>query len=182
IWLWGQGKPVPFETFQQRHGITGACITGVDIIRGFAKLLGLELIEVPGATGYLDTDFAGKGAAAVRALERHDLVVVHVEAADEAGHLGDAAEKVKALEQIDRHVVGPILDRLRAFDAWRILVAADHPTPCSTRAHSPAPPHFAYAGSGVTSNGGQRFTEAEAIRCGLFVERGHELMGSFLAR
>jgi len=182
IWLWGQGKPVPFETFQQRHGITGACITAVDIIRGFAKLLGLELIEVPGATGYIDTNYAGKGKAAVQALDRHDLVVVHVEAADEAGHLGDAAEKVKALERIDQDVVGPILDKLRTFDQWRILVAADHPTPCSTKAHSAVPPHFAYAGSGVSSNGGKRYTEEDATRVGLFVERGHELMATFLAR
>ena len=182
IWLWGQGRPLPFETFKQRHGVTGACITAVDIIRGFARLLGLELVEVPGATGYLDTNYPGKGQAAVQALDRHDLVVVHVEAADEAGHLGDAGEKVKALERIDQHVVGPLLDKLRSFDHWRILVAADHPTPCSTKAHSAVPPHFAYAGSGVTSNGGQRFTEDEAIRCGLFIERGHQLMATFLER
>ena len=181
IWLWGQGQPVAFETFQQRFGVSGVCITAVDILRGMARLLGLELIEVPGATGYIDTDYDAKGRAAVEALDHHDLVVVHVEAADEAGHLGDAKEKVKALERIDEAVVGPLLERLRKEPAWRILVAPDHPTPCSTKAHSSVPPHFAMAGAGFEGAGApRRFTEDAAIATGLLVADGHTLMREFI--
>jgi 2,3-bisphosphoglycerate-independent phosphoglycerate mutase len=182
IWLWGQGQPLPFETFAQKYGLTGACVAAVDILRGMARLLGLELIQVPGATGYIDTDYAGKGRAAVAALERHDLVVVHVEAADEAGHLGDAGEKVRALERIDEAVIGPLLERLRRFPEWRILIAPDHPTPVSTKVHSAVPPHFAYAGTGVPEGKPRRFTEADAEASGLWIRHGHELMAQFLGR
>jgi len=180
IWLWGQGRPVPFETFKQKYGITGACITAVDIIRGFARLLGFELIEVKGATGYLDTDYDAKGRAAVAALDKHELVVVHVEAADEAGHLGDAKEKVKALERIDEAVVGPLLKKLQTFPDWRILLAPDHPTPASTKAHSSVPPNFAYAGKGIKAMKTQRFTEEDADATGLWFKQGHEMMREFL--
>jgi hypothetical protein len=101
IWLWGQGRPAQLDSFEERFGLRGAVITGVDIIRGLGLGMGMELIPVEGATGYIDTNFAGKGRAAVEALDAYDIVLVHVEAADEAGHLGDAAEKVKALERID---------------------------------------------------------------------------------
>ena len=104
IWLWGQGRPRRLEPFADRFGVRGAVITAVDIIRGLAVLMGMKLIEVPGATGYIDTNYAGKGEAAVRALDDFDLVAVHVEAADEAGHMGNAEEKVKALERIDEFV------------------------------------------------------------------------------
>lgn len=182
IWLWGQGRPVPFEPFAERFGPRGAVITGVDILRGFARLMGMEAIEVPGATGYLDTNYVGKGEAAVRALDTLDLIVVHVEAADESGHMGNAAEKVKALERIDEHVVGPLLRRLEAAGEWRMLVAVDHPTPCTTKGHSAVPPLFAYAGAGVAAAGGGRFTEADAERAGRWVREGHRLMEEFLGR
>jgi len=149
IWLWGQGKPTRLEPFASRCGLHGAVITGVDIIRGLAVLMGMKLIEVPGATGYIDTNYAGKGAAAVRALDEFDLVVVHVEAADEAGHLGDAVEKVKAIERIDELIVGPLRTAVRRYDDWRILIAPDHPTPCTTKAHDATPPPYCYAGSNI---------------------------------
>jgi len=152
-------------------------ITGVDILRGLAVGMGMDLVHVPGATGYIDTDFEGKGDAAVRALDDHDLVVVHVEAADEAGHLGDAAEKVKALERIDAAIVAPLLEALRAHGAYRVFVAADHPTPVGSKTHDGTPPPFCFAGSGIAPNGGARYTEAEARRTGLFVDPGHGLMG-----
>ncbi len=180
IWLWGQGRPVPFESLASRYGPSGAVITGVDILRGMARLMGMRLLEVPGATGYIDTNYAEKGEAAVRALEELDLVVVHVEAADEAAHMGSAEEKIRALERIDEAIVGPLLDKLRGFPAWRILVAADHPTPCTTRGHSAEPPPFAFAGSGVARGGGARFTEAEAARTGFRVDPGWALMESFV--
>ncbi|UCD75058.1 MAG: cofactor-independent phosphoglycerate mutase, partial [Phycisphaerales bacterium] len=140
IWLWGQGKPTVLEPFFERYGPSGAVITGVDIMRGLAVCMGMKLIEVPGATGYLDTNYGGKGQAGVQALDGYDLVTVHVEAPDEAGHEGNAAEKVKALEKIDDLIVGPMLEALREHDEWRILVAPDHPTPCTTKAHSAVPP------------------------------------------
>lgn len=180
IWLWGQGRPLAMPSFAERFGLRGAVITAVDILRGIAKGAGMDLIHVPGATGYIDTDYEAKGRAALRALETHDIVFVHIEAADEAGHLGDAAEKVKALERIDEAVVGPLQGALRAYPEWRILVAPDHPTPVSTKAHSAVPPLFAYAGSGVSGPSGEAFDEAAAGKTGLWIEPGQELMPRFL--
>lgn len=179
IWLWGQGRPAPFESFASRFGPRGAVITGVDILRGMANLMGMRRIEVPGATGYIDTNYAGKGAAAARALDEFDMIVVHVEAADEAAHMGSPEEKIKALERIDARVVGPVMERLRAYPDWRVLVAADHPTICATRGHSAVPPPFCFAGTGISPNGGTRFTEVAAERTGLWADPGHSLMESF---
>ena len=182
IWLWGQGRPVGFESFETRFGLRGAVITGVDILRGFARLMGMRIIEVPGATGYVDTNYAGKGAAAVRALDEFDLIVVHVEAADEAGHMGDPEEKVRALERMDEAIVGPLLRRLAESPEWRMLLAVDHPTPCTTRGHSAVPPLFAFAGSGVPAGDQAPFTEAAADRGGCWIRPGHQLIRAFLGR
>jgi 2,3-bisphosphoglycerate-independent phosphoglycerate mutase len=180
IWLWGQGRPVRFESFAERFGPRGAVITGVDILRGFARLMGMGVIDVPGATGYIDTNYVGKGEAAVRALDELDLIVVHVEAADESGHMGNPAEKVKALECIDELVVGPLLRKLEAGGEWRVLVAVDHPTPCTTKGHSAVPPLFAYAGSGIPAVERVPFTEVAAERGGYWIREGHKLMETFL--
>ena len=110
-------------------------ITAVDLLRGLAALIGWQRIDVPGATGYLDTDYAAKGRYAVEALNDVDLVCVHVEATDEASHEGNAAAKVEALEQIDRHIVGPLHEALKTQGAYRILVSPDHPTPLRTKTH-----------------------------------------------
>lgn len=181
IWLWGQGRPQALESFANRHHVTGAVIAAVDLIRGIAKSAGMAVLDVPGATGYLDTDYAAKGNHAVAALDRFELVIVHVEAPDEAGHQGDAREKVLALERTDQHVVGPLLERLRRFPEWRILVAPDHPTPVEKRVHSAEPPPFCMAGSDLSPNGATAFSEAAAIATGLSVNPGHELMGLFLS-
>lgn len=145
----------------------------------------VEVIDVPGATGYIDTDYAAKGRAAVAALDRFDVVFVHIEAPDEAGHLGDAAEKVKAIEQVDRHVVGPVLEKLQRFESWRILVAPDHPTPVEKRVHTANPPPILAAGSkpwelGSTTAKPPRFTEAYALTTGLRYDPGHSLIRDFL--
>ena len=182
IWLWGQGRPVVLEPFVERFGVRAAVITAVDIIRGMAVSTGMKLIHVPGATGYIDTDYDAKGRAALAALAEHDMVIVHVEAADEAGHNGDAGEKVKALERIDEAVVGPLLDALRSMGEWRMLIAPDHPTPVGTKAHSAAPPPFAFAGTGVPEGGKGPFTEAAAAATGYRVEPSHDLMRIFLGR
>ncbi len=181
IWLWGQGRPTVLDSFESRFGLRGAVITGVDIIRGMGLGMGMELIAVPGATGYIDTNFAGKGEAAIRALDRYDVVVVHVEAADEAGHLGDAEEKVRALERIDLDIVGPLLEALRARPAWRVLCAPDHPTPVSTKAHSAAPTLYAYAGSDLALRSGLAFHERDAARTAR-LDPGIALMPEFLGR
>ena len=182
IWLWGQGRPARLDSFAGRFGLRAAVITGVDILRGMARLAGMEILEVPGATGYIDTDYAGKGRAAVRALDGFDLVIVHVEAADESAHLGDAGEKVSALERMDEAIVGPLLERLAREPAWRMLVAVDHPTLTTTRGHSAIPPLFAFAGTGVEAVERAPFTEAAAERGGFWVRPAHALMGLFLGR
>lgn len=180
IWLWGQGQPRRLEPFAERFGVRAAVITGVDILRGLAVLSGMTLIRVPGATGYIDTDFAAKGAAAVRALDEYDMVIVHVEAADEAGHAGDAALKVRMLERIDAEVVGPVLTALRRSDDWRILIAPDHPTPVATKAHSAVAPPFCFAGQGVPAVERRPFSEAAALAGGFTVEPAHKLMELFV--
>jgi len=180
IWLWGQGKRAQMERFEKRFGLRGAAITAVDLVRGLAKLIGFDLIDVPGATGFVDTNYQGKGTAAVEALEKYDIVFVHVEAPDEAGHNGNAEMKKKAIEQIDRHIVGPVLDALRRRDSWRILVMPDHPTPVRTGAHSGEPVPFAMAGTGVKGILHKGFSEANAAQSGFSIDNGFELMEYFL--
>lgn len=181
VWFWGQGVVPIMPRFRQRFGIRGACIAAVDLIRGLGKLLGWTLIDVPGATGYLDTDYEAKGKYAVKALDEFDLVAVHIEAPDEAGHMGDAREKVKALERIDDCVVGPVLEKLRTFDNWRILVAPDHPTPVGRRTHTATPPPFCMTGSNIARVVGfDCFSERNAAASDLHIEAGHELMEYFL--
>src|SRR5207249_6857377 len=126
IWLWGQGRAPQLQPFAEIYGKRGAIISAVDLVRGVGVLLGWKRIDVAGATGYLDTDYAAKGRAGMAALKDHDLVCVHVEAPDEASHEGKADAKVTALEEIDRHIVGPLLDALPAHGDWRILVSPDH--------------------------------------------------------
>lgn len=181
IWLWGQGKMPQLPSFQSRFGIKGVAITAVDLVRGLSKLIGWERIEVAGATGYLDTNYAGKGQAAVAALDQYDLVCVHVEAPDEAGHNADAQGKVDSITQIDKHIVGPILQKLRSTgDDWRILVLPDHPTPVAARTHTPDAVPFAIAGKRIETIVGATFDEAAAAAADLHVDHGPELMEYFL--
>ncbi|MGA2172490.1 MAG: cofactor-independent phosphoglycerate mutase [Sedimentisphaerales bacterium] len=180
IWLWGQGKKAKLDSFEDRFGLKGAAITAVDLVRGLAKLIGFDLIEVPGATGFTDTNYAGKGAAAVKALEKYDLVFVHVEAPDEAGHNGNAEQKKKAIEQIDKHVIGPVYEAIQKYPSWRIMVLPDHPTPVKTGAHCGDPVPFAMAGSGVDGVFATDFSESNAAKSGLRIDNGYELMEYFL--
>jgi 2,3-bisphosphoglycerate-independent phosphoglycerate mutase len=180
IWLWGQGKQASLESFRKRFGLRGAVITAVDLVRGLAKLVGFDLIDVPGATGFTDTNYEGKGSAAIKALEKYDLVFVHIEAPDEAGHEGSVEMKKTAIERVDRHVVGPVLEALQRYENWRILVLPDHPTPVGSGAHSAAPVPFAMAGTGVAGVLHAGFGETNAARSGLRIEKGHELMEYFL--
>src|SRR5262245_13807600 len=176
IWLWGQGIAPVLKPFAWVYGKTGAIISAVDLVRGVGLLLGWTRIDVPGATGYLDTDYAAKGRHAVAALKDTDLVCVHVEAPDEASHEGRADAKVKALEEIDHHIVGPLLEALPKHGDWRILVSPDHRTPLRTRAHAYGAVPFAIAGSGVTSRGQASYDEAVAEKSELAFDPGHQLM------
>ncbi len=181
IWLWGQGKTPELPSFEKRFGINGAVITGVDLVRGLAKLIGWRVIDVPGATGYIETDYEGKGAAAVKTLDETDLVCVHIEAPDEAGHHAQAKIKTQTIEKIDQHIVGPILERLKASGSdWRILVMPDHPTPCDIRTHTADAVPFAMAGKRVEGVIGGKFSEEEAAASDLHVPRGCEMMEFFL--
>ncbi|MCD4825319.1 MAG: cofactor-independent phosphoglycerate mutase [Phycisphaerae bacterium] len=181
IWLWGQGKMPTLPTFESRFGLRGAAITAVDLIRGISKLIGWDVIEVEGATGYVDTNYAGKGAAAIAALDDYDLVFVHIEAPDEAGHGADVSAKVHAIEQIDREIVGPVLQRLKAAgDDWRLMVLPDHPTPCDLRTHTSDPVPFAIAGKGMEHAIVGTFCENDAEAADLHIDHGHDLMEYFL--
>jgi 2,3-bisphosphoglycerate-independent phosphoglycerate mutase len=182
VWLWGQGRAPSLRPFREVYGKSGAILSAVDLVRGVGVLLGWKRIDVPGATGYLDTDYAAKGRYGVAALAEHDLVCVHVEAPDEASHEGKADEKVKALEQIDRHVVGPLLEALPRFGDWRILVSPDHRTTLRTRAHAYGAVPFAIAGTGIVSRGQPSYDEKVAAASELAFERGHELMRTFLGK
>ncbi len=180
IWLWGQGKKARMESFKKRFGITGAVITAVDLARGLAMLIGFDLIDVPGATGFVDTNYQGKASAAIQALDKYALVLVHIEAPDEASHSGSADLKKKAIEQIDKHIVGPVLEAIQTYEDWRILVAPDHPTPVSTKAHSSEPVPFAMAGTGIAGILHKNFSETNAAKSGFRIDNGFELMEYFL--
>lgn len=180
IWLWGQGQAPALRPFNEVYGKRGAILSAVDLVRGVGTLLGWTRVDVPGATGYLDTDYAAKGRYGVQALQTHDLVCVHVEAPDEASHEGKVDAKVKALEEIDRHIVGPLLEGLSRHEGWRILVSPDHRTPLRTRAHAHGPVPFAVAGTGVSPAGQITYDEVAAAASNRVFDKGHELMRWFL--
>ncbi len=182
-WLWGLGKRPALTPFIDRFGVRGAVITAVDLLRGIGRLLGWDVIEVPGATGYLDTDYAAKGRYAIEALKTGlDFIVVHVEATDEASHEGHANEKVKALEQIDEHIVGPLHAALESYGDYRIVVCPDHPTFLRTKTHSHGYVPFTMCGTGITPDGLQTYDEITAAQTAITLNRGCELMPLFFRR
>jgi len=178
MWLWGQGGRMSLEPFEELYGVTGSVISAVDLVCGIGKLAGLATVSVPGATAYLDTDYAAKGRAAIEVLAREDFVFVHVEAPDEASHMGDPAEKVKAIERFDEKVVGPVRAHLASRgEPFRICVAPDHPTLISTRTHDGAAVPFAVEGEGIAASAANGFSEAEALTHGPALDEGWKLMG-----
>ncbi len=183
IWLWGQGRAPQMPSYRERFGLGGAVVSAVDLLKGIARLAGLEPLEVPGATGYLDTDYAGKVAAALGALEHDDFVGVHVEAPDEAGHEGSVAHKVQAIEDFDAQVVGPVRAALDARGApYALLVMPDHPTPIALRTHTADPVPFALLGGPHRGVPGAGFTEAAARATGVRVAAAHHLLEHILGR
>jgi 2,3-bisphosphoglycerate-independent phosphoglycerate mutase len=180
IWLWGQGKKPSMPKFEDKYGLSGSVISAVDLIKGLGRILGLKVINVPGATGYYDTDYLGKARAAIKSLEGNDFVFVHVEAPDEAGHNGDLREKITAIERFDQLVVGTILNAFKHKKNFRILVLPDHATPISVKTHTPDAVPFGVFGKGVMGRGFLGYCEKESEKSDLSFENGHELMEYFI--
>ncbi|MEA3465783.1 MAG: cofactor-independent phosphoglycerate mutase [Thermodesulfobacteriota bacterium] len=184
IWLWGHGRTPQMETYQQKFGVRGAVISAVDLIKGIGVCAGLDIIEVEGATGYLDTNYVGKAEAAIEILKTHDFVYVHIEAPDEAGHLGDLKEKITAIERFDAEVVGTVLKHIDQFGKWRMLVLPDHPTPVALRTHTKDPVPYILCTSedlSVDSNvSNVRYCEKDARQTGTKYDLGHTLMAQLL--
>ncbi len=183
IWLWGQGKKPALPAFREMYNISGAMISAVDLMKGIARILGMRIIDVPGATGYIDTNYKGKAKAALSALEEVDFVYVHVEAPDEAGHAGNINHKVQAVEDFDEKVVGTALDAVKGRPGFRVLSMPDHPTPIKIKSHTSDPVPFVLWDSGrdeKTGNSG--YDEAGAAATGVTVEEGWKLIDRLLER
>jgi 2,3-bisphosphoglycerate-independent phosphoglycerate mutase len=180
IWLWGQGKKPSMPKITDKYNFTGSVISAVDLIKGLGRIIGLNVINVPGATGYYDTDYEGKANAAIKSLEDNDFVFVHVEAPDEAGHNGDLREKMLAIERFDQMVVGKILQAFKNKKNFRIMVLPDHATPVSVKTHVSDNVLFGVYGKGVTAGTFANYSEKEAEKSELFFEKGYELMDFFI--
>ena len=180
VWLWSLGGAPQLPTFQETHGVQGVMITAVDLLRGIAALVGWPRIEVEGATGYLDTDYAAKGKAAIKALADYDVVCVHVEAPDEASHEGRHDAKIEALEQIDTHIVGPLTEALKQYGEHRILVTPDHPTYCSTKKHTHGMVPLVIAGTDVEADSQTTYDEIACEAAGKRFDKGWDLMKALI--
>ncbi len=182
IWLWGQGSSPNMPEFKGMFGIEGAVISAVDLVNGIGKIAGLELVHVPGATGYYDTNYQGKGEYAVEALKRKDFVFVHVEAPDEAGHNGDLRAKITAIENFDKFVVGAVWNFFKNSEDFRALVLSDHATPISARTHVSDPAPFVMAGKSVAHNGFDIFSESNAALSKVKFRSGAALTETFIKK
>jgi len=180
IWLWGHGKKLLVPKFKEKFGIDTAVISAVDLVNGLALAMGINVISVPGATGNIDTDYDAKARYAINALKDNDFVVVHIEAPDEMGHCGNTKEKVKAIENIDKNVVGPILESLKDCSKYRVMVLPDHYTPIAKRTHTEEPVPFVMFGSGLDRISAKKYSESNANKSELHFEFGYELIDYFL--
>jgi 2,3-bisphosphoglycerate-independent phosphoglycerate mutase len=180
LWLWGQGRRATLPGLKERFGLTGCVISAVDLVRGLGRSMGMDVIEVEGATGDLDTNYAGKGEAAEEALGDYDVVFCHIEAPDEASHRGEEDAKIEAIEAVDREVISRVRRRVEEFaqsgEAARILILPDHLTPLSIRTHAHGAVPFALAGTGVAPSGADRMSERAAGESKTLIERGCELL------
>jgi len=180
IWLWGQGTKPSMASFAEKYGLKGATITGVDLIKGIGMYLGLTNIDVPGATGYFDTDYNQKADYAINALNDHDLIFVHVEAPDEAGHAGDIREKIKAIESIDVKIVGKLLDELPKFDDYAISILPDHATPITIKTHTTDVIPYAMCSTNGIKDDVSQYNEFSAKMGSLGTIEGYKFMRNFL--
>ena len=181
IWLfWGSGQVPEMPPFRQVYGLRAAMTSGVDLLRGLAQMSGMTVLEIPGVTDGRDNDYAAQADGALTALREHDLVVIHVEAPDEAAHSGDINGKIAAIQEVDGEVIG----RIRSWrdEPLRVLVMPDHPTPIDVRTHTADPVPFLLWGAGIKPNGARRFTEIEAKSTGVFIEEGCNIMSRLIGR
>ncbi len=176
IWLWGQGQSPSMPTYKQKFNLTGAVISAVDLVNGIGVCAGLNVIKVPGATGYLDTNYKGKVSAALEALREVDFVYLHVEAPDETSHQGRVDLKIRAIEDFDAYVVAPVLEHVRKHRNCRLLVAPDHVTAIGTRTHAQGPVPFALCGEDVKPNACDSYSERAAHDTGILLVHGHTLV------
>jgi len=184
IWLWGQGKKPNIPRFIDKYGLRGVIVSAVDLTKGLGICAGLEVLNVPGMTGYLDTNYLGKAEYALKALERADFAYIHVEAPDEAGHSGNYKDKIKAIEDFDALVVGTILRGARSLGEHRIMLLPDHATPIEKRTHTEEPvPFVIYDSADRVSNKEVRFDESISEREDKMVfEEGFKLMDYFIKK
>lgn len=181
IWLWGEGKKPMLSSFQEKYSISGSVISAVDLLKGIGICAGLTSIDVEGATGNIHTNFSGKAAAALEALKTDDFVYVHIEAPDECGHRYEVENKPRSIELIDEKVVGPILEGIKAFGDYRILVLPDHPTPLSLRTHTSEPvPFILYDSTDEKVSGVTGYDEEQAKTSGVLIDEGYTLMDLFI--
>jgi len=182
IWLWGEGKKPAIPKFHEKYGIHGSVVSAVDLIKGIGICAGLKPVDVEGATGNINTNFAGKANAALSELDSgSDFVYVHIEAPDECGHRYEIENKVRAIELIDEQVVGPIMQGLEKYDDYRILILPDHPTPLSLRTHTSEPvPFLIYRKSRKKISGAEGYDEFQARNTGIYIEEGYKLMDYFI--
>ncbi|MBA7610750.1 2,3-bisphosphoglycerate-independent phosphoglycerate mutase [subsurface metagenome] len=180
VWLfWGSGKLSDMPSFQQIYGLDAVMTSGVDLLKGLARIMGMAVLDIAGVTDNLDNDYVAQAAGALKALEEHDMVVIHIEAPDEAAHDRSIDAKVEAIERIDREVVG----RLRSWSGdIRLLIMPDHPTPIEVQTHTDDPVPFLLWGKGFTANGAKRFTEAEAKGTGFLLEEGYKITGRLVEK
>lgn len=184
IWLWGEGTKPLLDNFSEKFGIKGSMISAVDLLKGIAICAGMNSVDVEGATGYLDTNFDGKCKAAIEEFKKGaDLVYIHVEAPDECGHRGEIENKVKAIEMIDEHILAHVVEFLKDYDDFAVLVCPDHPTPLSIRTHTSTPvPYLIYDSKNEINSGVKVFCEKEARETGNYIEKGFTMMNYFLTK
>ena len=186
IWLfWGSGQIPELPAFKERYGLDTAITSGVDLLRGLASMARIDILDIPGVTDGLDNDFSRQGTGAVEALEEYDMVVIHIEAPDEAAHAGSINDKIESIQRVDREVLSHILswrgqDTGEKGDNLRMLILPDHATPIAVQTHTPEPVPFLLWGPGFEANGAKRFTEAEANNTGVLIDHGHAIMGRLI--
>jgi 2,3-bisphosphoglycerate-independent phosphoglycerate mutase len=181
IWLWGQGRAPALPVLTERFGIKGGVISAVDIINGLGFYAGLERVQVPGITGFLDTNYKGKGDYALAGLEKYDLMFIHIEATDEAGHMGDLSGKIKAIEDIDEKVIGTLLQGMSRWRDWKLLLLSDHATPIALKTHAPDPVPFAlYSTTGPEKSNKLGFNEPDAKRGQIVLRQGTRLIEALI--
>lgn len=181
IWLWGEGVRAELDLFKEKFGLKASMISAVDLLKGIGKFSGMNVVEVEGATGYIDTNFDGKAKAALQELENgQDFVYIHIEAPDECGHRNEIQNKIKAIELIDKKILEPVLSGLKKMGDYRIMIVPDHATPLSLKTHTNDPvPFFIYDSTEVL-NGVDAFNEKTAKSTGVYIEKGYEMMRVFL--